>query len=82
MSRIVESCPLTRFDGDLLWLHSAVDCAVTWLQNQNVAVEAFAKRTNQAWECNPAYYGPWPIPSWGNWGHKMVVVVVSALLSS
>jgi len=41
MSDIVESCPLTRFDGDLLQLHSADDCAVAWLQN--VAVEAFAK---------------------------------------
>jgi len=30
-SHIVESCPLTRFDGDLLWIHSADDCAVTWL---------------------------------------------------
>jgi len=27
ISHIVESCPLTRFDGDLLWLHSADDCA-------------------------------------------------------
>jgi len=41
MSHIIESCPLTRFDGDLLRLHSAVDCAVTWLQN--VAVKAFTK---------------------------------------
>jgi len=37
MSHIVESCPLTRFDGDLLRLHSADDCAVTW--PQNVAVK-------------------------------------------
>ena len=29
MSDIVESCPLTRFDGDLLRLHSADDCVVT-----------------------------------------------------
>jgi len=41
MSRIVESCPLTGYDGDLLRLHTAADCAVTWLQN--VAVKAFAK---------------------------------------
>ena len=33
MSHIVESCPLTRFDGDLLRLHPADDCAVTWPQN-------------------------------------------------
>ena len=41
MSHIVESCPLTRFDSDLLRLHSADDCAVTWLQN--IAVKASAK---------------------------------------
>ena len=40
---IVESCPLTRFDGDLLWLHSADKCAVTVTQLQNVAVKTFAK---------------------------------------
>ena len=27
----VESCLLTRFDGDQLRLHSADDCAVAWL---------------------------------------------------
>jgi len=37
---IEEFCPLTRFDGDLLRLHSADDCAITWLQN--VVVKALA----------------------------------------
>jgi len=41
MSHTVESCPLIRFDGDLLRLHSADDCAVTW--RQSVAVKAVAK---------------------------------------
>ena len=43
MSDIVESYPLTRFDGDLLWLHSADDCAVTVTWLHNVAVKAVAK---------------------------------------
>jgi len=33
MSHIVDLCLLTRFDGDLLPLYSADECAVTCLQN-------------------------------------------------
>ena len=31
MSHIVESCPLTKLNGGLSWLHSADDDAVSWL---------------------------------------------------
>jgi len=31
MSHIVNSCPLTKFDGGLLRLHEADDAAVDWL---------------------------------------------------
>jgi len=30
MSHIVNSCPLTRFDGGLLCLHEADEAAVNW----------------------------------------------------
>jgi len=33
MSHIVESCPLTKLNGDLSWLHSADKDAVSWLTN-------------------------------------------------
>ena len=31
MSHIVNSCPLTKFDGGLLRLHEADEAAVDWL---------------------------------------------------
>ena len=31
MSHIVNSCPLTKFDGGLLYLHEAGEAAVNWL---------------------------------------------------
>jgi len=31
MSHIVNSCPLTKFDGGLLSLHEADEAAVDWL---------------------------------------------------
>ena len=31
MSHIVNSCPLTKFDGDLLHLHEADEAALDWL---------------------------------------------------
>jgi len=31
MSHIVESCPLTKLNGGLSWLHSADEDAVLWL---------------------------------------------------
>ena len=31
MSHIVESCPLTKLNGSLSWLHSADEDAVSWL---------------------------------------------------
>ena len=31
MSHIVESCPLTKLNGGLSWLHSADEAAVSWL---------------------------------------------------
>jgi len=31
MSHIVNSCPLTKFDGSLLCLHEADEAAVDWL---------------------------------------------------
>jgi len=31
MSHIVESCPLTKLNGGLSWLHSADEDAVSWL---------------------------------------------------
>ena len=31
MSHIVNSCPLTKFDGSLLRLHEADEAAVDWL---------------------------------------------------
>ena len=33
MSHIVESCPLTKLNGGLSWLHSADEDAVSWLTN-------------------------------------------------
>ena len=33
MSHIVNSCPLTKFDGGLLRLHEADEAAVDWLTN-------------------------------------------------
>jgi len=33
MSDIVESCPLTKLNGGLSWLHSADEDAVSWLTN-------------------------------------------------
>jgi len=33
MSGIVESCPLTKVNGSLSRLHSAVEDAVSWLTN-------------------------------------------------
>jgi len=31
MTHIVESCPLTKLNGGLSWLHSADEDAVSWL---------------------------------------------------
>jgi len=31
MSHIVNSCPLTKYDGGLLHLHEAEEAAVDWL---------------------------------------------------
>jgi len=31
MSHIVDSCPMTKFDGGLLRLHEADEAAVDWL---------------------------------------------------
>jgi len=33
MSHIVESCPLTKLNGGLPWLHSADEDAVSWVTN-------------------------------------------------
>jgi len=33
MSHTVESCPLTKLDGGLSWLHSADGDVVSWLTN-------------------------------------------------
>jgi len=42
MSHIVESCPLTKLNGDLSRLHSADDAAIAWqFYSQNVVCELF-----------------------------------------
>jgi len=41
MAHIVDSCPITKLDGDLLSLHEADDDAVNWLKT--MVTKALAK---------------------------------------
>jgi len=41
MNHIVDTCPLTKFEGGLNLLHEADDDAVTWLES--TAMAALAK---------------------------------------
>jgi len=45
MNHIVDTCPLTKFEGGLKLLHQADDDAVIWLES--TATAALAKPTNQ-----------------------------------
>jgi len=35
MLHIINSCQLTKFDGDLLYLHEVNEAAITWLAYDN-----------------------------------------------
>jgi len=43
MSHVVESCPLTKLNGSLSWLHSADEDAVSWLTNYGLC-HAYEKK--------------------------------------
>jgi len=43
MNHIVDTCPLTKFEGELNRLHEANDDAVTWLESRATAA-ALAKQ--------------------------------------
>jgi len=45
MSHIVESCPMTMLNGELSWLHSADEDAVSWLTNYG-SLHAYEKKKN------------------------------------
>jgi len=45
MSHIVESCPLTKLNGGLSWLHSADEDAVLWLTSYGLW-NAYEKKKN------------------------------------
>ena len=47
MSHIVDSCPLSRFEGGLQQFHTADDRAVHWLEM--AAKKALAKRKTTTW---------------------------------
>ena len=49
MSHIVESCPLTKLNGSLSWLHSADEDAVSWLTNYGKWHAYEKKKKTDAW---------------------------------
>jgi len=57
MSHIVNSCPLTKFDGGLLRLHEVDEAAVDWLtwllahdnNNNNRAIITFYVNVSLSW---------------------------------
>jgi len=44
----VESCPLTKLNGGLSWLHSADEDAVSWLTSYG-SLHAYEKKKNGPW---------------------------------
>jgi len=49
MNHVVDTCPLTKFEGRLNLLHKAVDDAVIWLES--TATSALMKEINTSMHC-------------------------------